>query len=37
MFGDYPRRGRRFWLFLAVVVALGLIGAALMLHSISQG
>jgi Tfp pilus assembly protein PilX len=37
MFGDYPKRGRRLWLFLAVVVVLGLIGTALMLHSVSQG
>ena len=37
MFGDYPRRGRRFWLFLAVVVALDLIGTAMMLHSVNQG
>jgi Tfp pilus assembly protein PilX len=37
MFEDYPRRGRRLWLFLAVIVALGLIGMARMLHSVSQG
>jgi hypothetical protein len=37
MFGDYPKRGPRFWLFVAVVVVLGLIGTALMLHSVSQG
>jgi hypothetical protein len=37
MFGDYPKRGRRLWLFLALVVALGLIGTALMLHSVNQG
>jgi hypothetical protein len=37
MFGDYPRRGRRLWLFLAIVGALGLIGMTLMLHSVSQG
>ena len=37
MFGDYPRNGPRLWLFIAVVVALGLIGMALMLHSVTKG
>jgi hypothetical protein len=35
--GDCPKRERRLWLFLAVIVALGLIGMALMVHSVSQG
>jgi hypothetical protein len=37
MLGDYPRNGPRLWLFIAIVVALGLIGMALMLHSVTKG
>ena len=37
MLGNYPSRGPRLWLFLAVVVAVGLIGVALMLNSVMKG
>ena len=31
MIGDYPTQGWKFWVLVAVVVALGLIGVALMI------
>jgi hypothetical protein len=37
MFGDYPRRGPRLWLFVGIVVAVGLIGVAMMLHTATKG
>jgi hypothetical protein len=37
IFGDYPSRGPRFWLFVAVVVAVGLIGVVLMLLTATKG
>ncbi len=36
MIGDYPTRGRRLWLFLSGVTAVGLAGVVLMLFFASE-
>jgi hypothetical protein len=37
MLGDYPTRGPRLWLFIAAVVATGLVGVMLMLFFATKG
>jgi hypothetical protein len=36
MIADYPTRGRRFWLFISGVAALGFVGVVLMLSFASE-